>query len=113
MRSLRTSPITRKNKVEMKRVSQELVRGGVTMPPQALTGIDTMVGLVSAPGVLIYPKGLDHEALKTSLQTVLAAYPVFSARLVTDRQRMMLIDASDQGVGFEVWRHAHDMPVYG
>lgn len=83
------------------------------MPPQYLSGIDVLIGIVSAPAAFVFPGGLDDGALAQSLQSLLSHYPVLGGRLCRDPKGLLYLDANDQGVSFEVWRHDKALPPYG
>ncbi len=83
------------------------------MPPQYLSGIDVLIGIVSAPAAFVFPRGLDADALHASLEVLLRHYPVLGARLRRDAQGLLYLESGDQGVSFEVWQHDEAMPAYG
>ncbi len=90
-----------------------LIQGGSTLARQYLTGNDVLTGVVNSPGVLVYPQGLDDEAMRTSLKALLAHYPIASSRIRRDDKGMLYFEPQDQGAGFEVHRHDHPLPPYG
>jgi shikimate O-hydroxycinnamoyltransferase len=94
-------------------VKYELIRAGVRAAPQYLTGLDLRVGHPASPCLLVYPHGVDGDALKHSLALLLRAYPIVTGRMKADTRGMVYIDDSDTGMAFAEQRHARPMPLYG
>jgi shikimate O-hydroxycinnamoyltransferase len=87
------------------------VKAGVPSGPHDLTGLDLRVGHTYNACLLVYPQGLDAQALVQSLQKTLQAYPPFTGRLRRDGRNRVYIDASDAGVSFDVFQHAKPLPA--
>lgn len=94
-------------------VQRALIRAGTRAAPQHLTGLDLRVGHPSSPCLLVYPQGLDGDALKHSLAALLRHYPVLTGRMRADAQGHVYIDDSDAGIAFTEHRHASAMPNFG
>jgi shikimate O-hydroxycinnamoyltransferase len=90
-----------------------LVHGGSACAPQYLTGLDLLMTNAASPGLLVFPQGLDADALRHSLGRVLKAYPAFTGRLRRDGDGHVFVDCNDAGVAFEVVRHRGAMPAFG
>ncbi len=89
------------------------LRSGIKGDPQYLTGLDLRVGHSFNSFLLVYPQGLDHEALARSLSKVLAYYPSFTGRLKKDARGDVFIDQNDEGASFNVSHHDRPMTPYG
>lgn len=88
------------------------IRSGVPSGPHDLTGLDLRVGHTYNSCLLVYPQGLDADALAASLQKTLQAYPPFTGRVRRDGRKRVFIDASDAGVSFDVIDHATPLPQH-
>jgi Transferase family len=89
------------------------LHSGIKGEPQYLTGLDLRVGHSFNSFLLVYPQGLDHEAMVASLRKVLALYPAFTGRLRKDAQGDVFIDLNDAGASFNVVHHERALPPYG
>ena len=92
---------------------QEMLHAGTRHTPQFLNATDLFIGHLGVPCALVYPQGLPVEALRDSLQRVLAHYPVFTSRYRRDAQGLVLLDGGDAGLAFSVEDHPQPMPAWG
>lgn len=92
--------------------TRALIQSGVTCEPQYLTGMDLSIGHGGSTCALVYPSGLDAQALQNSLQRVLTHYPVFTGRYRRDANGFVLIDGQDAGLSFSVTQHREPMPAW-
>ncbi len=93
--------------------TRTLISSGVTSEPQYLTGMDLLIGHGGSTCALVYPAGLDTDALAASLRQVLAHYPVFTGRYRRDTRGQVMIDGQDAGLSYVVTRHPDPMPNWG
>jgi shikimate O-hydroxycinnamoyltransferase len=86
---------------------------GLKVDRQYLTGMDLIFNHTGTPVALVYPHGLDAQALQHSLAATLQSYPVFTGRLKSDADGHVYIDGQDQGLRFVVTQHDTALPAYG
>ena len=94
-------------------VSTALLQGGTRCGPQWLSGIDILTSHMGIPIVQAYPQGLDVARLQASLAKVLASYPMLGGRMRKDANGHPLIEGTDEGARFKVWRCAGPLPALG
>jgi len=86
-------------------VSSCLVRAGRTDAPDiGLSPIDRFQSAVHVSQMFVYARAPDPEALRAALARTLAAYPIFSGRLVSLPDGGYLIRCNDEGALFSVSR---------
>ena len=86
---------------------------GVTLDPQYFTGLDMFQTHAGNATCLVYPQGMDADALQASFVVVLRAYPVFAGRIRRDAQGHDFMDCNDAGVLWRVQCHPGATPPYG
>ncbi len=94
-------------------VSSKMLQGDVTCPPQYLTGVDLLNTHTGIPITLVYPKGLDTDAMQCAMVEMIKLQPPMAGRIRTDAQGMAYIDGNDGGVSFKVHRALGALPPYG
>ncbi len=92
--------------------TQSLIKSGATCTPQYLTGMDLLMGHFGITCALVYPSGLDADAMAHSLKMVLHYYPVFTSRYRRDKQGLVMIDGQDAGLSWTVKHHTVSMPAW-
>lgn len=93
-------------------VLEKRVHGGVTAPPQYLSGLDVFHSFAFFPLVLVYPQGLDVDAMERGLAQVLKLHPHVSGRYKKDKAGQVYVESNDAGVDLRVHRHAGPL-TYG
>lgn len=99
-------------KLQSALVSSQILQGGVTCPPQYLTGVDIFNTHTGIPITLVYPKGLDVAAMQRSMVEMIKLQPPMAGRIKTDNQGLPYIDCNDGGVVFRVHRARGPLPPY-
>lgn len=100
-------------KLQSTLVSSQMLQGGVTCPPQYLTGVDIFNSHTGIPLILVYPQGLDVKAMADAMVQQIRRAPPMAGRIRTDAQGLPYIDGNDAGVAFRVHRAKGPLPPYG
>lgn len=91
---------------------REWIKGGRTLPPTPLAGIDLNSGFMPVRRVFYFAGQPDIKKLQDSLAIALGQWPDFSATVVL-QDGMLSLDRNDTGVPFTVEKMDQSVPPYG